>query len=136
VVGADPETFLDVAEEYEIDEERQQSCAFDYEQAANSWAGLLEPNEGEGSTIEVIYEPADEDYADIEQLLKDASFLETAADDLQQSYALPRDLTFRAAMCGEENAYYSYEDAGITFCYEMVALFFRLIEDDMLANPE
>jgi hypothetical protein len=135
MVGADSETFSDVATEYEIDVERQESCGFDYEQAANSWAGLLEPYEGGGGgSIEVTYEPADDDYADIEQLLKDVSFLETAAGDLEQNYNLPRDLTFKAAMCGEENAYYAYEEGGITFCYEMVALFFRLIEDDILAN--
>ncbi len=137
MVGADPETFAEVAEEYEIDPERQESCAFDYEQASNSWAGLLEPNEGGGGgRIEVVYEPAGDDYADIEQLLKDVEFLETAAGDLEQTYALPRDLTFRAALCEEENAYYSYEDAEITFCYEMVAFFFRIIEDEMLANPD
>lgn len=134
MVGADPEAFTEVADEYEIDEERQESCGFDYESAANSWAGLLEPNEGGGGgSIQVIYEAADEDYADIEQLLKDVQFLETAASDIEQGYNLPRDLTFKAAMCGEENAYYSYDEAGITFCYEMVGLFFRLIEDDMLA---
>lgn len=136
MVGADPETFADVAAEYEIDEERQESCGFDYETAANSWSGLLEPHEGGGGgTVEVIYEPASEDYADIEQLLKDIQFLETAAGDLQNSYKLPRDLTFKAAMCDEENAYYSYDDGGITFCYEMVTFFFRLAEADMLANP-
>lgn len=136
MVGADPETFAEVAAEYEIDEERQESCGFDYESAANSWAGLLEPNEGGGGgRIEVIYEPADEDYADIEQLLRDVNFLETAAASVEEGYTLPRDLTFKAAMCGEENAYYSYDEGGITFCYEMVAFFFRIIEDDMLANP-
>lgn len=136
MVGADPETFAEVATEYEIDEERQESCASDYESAANSWAGLLEPNEGGGGgKIEVVYDPADENYADIEQMLRDVQFLETAAGDIEQTYNLPRDLTFRGTMCGEENAFYSYDEAAITFCYEMVAFFFRLIETDLLANP-
>jgi hypothetical protein len=137
MVGADPEAFADVAAEYEIDDERQETCSFDYESAANSWTGLLEPNQGDGSgggKIEVIYEPGG-DYGDIEQMLKDVEFLEAAASSVQDGYNLPRDLTFRATTCGEENAHYSYEEGGITFCYEMVALFFRLIEDEML-NPE
>lgn len=136
-VGADPDGFGELAQEYEIDADRQESCAFDHQQAADSWGGLLEPhygNGGSGGAIEAVYEPADADYADIEQMLKDIAFLEGAANSVTQNYVLPRDLTFRATMCGEENAFYSYDEAGITFCYEMVAYFFRLIETDLLAN--
>lgn len=136
-VGAKPEVFAATAEEYEMDAERQESCAFDYETAANSWATLLEPHEGEGKSggkVEISYEAGGDDYADIEQLLKDVQFLESAAASIGDSYVLPRDVTLKAALCDEENAYYSYEEAGITFCYEMVGLFFRLIEEDMLAN--
>ena len=75
-----------------------------------------------------------DDYGDIEQLLKDAEFLEGAAASVADVYALPRNLTFRAKLCDEENAWYSYDDAEVTFCYEMVALFFRLIEENMLST--
>jgi hypothetical protein len=136
-VGADPDTFGELAEEYEMDEERQEGCAFDFQQAANSWVGLLEPFEGDGSTggsIETIYKPADEDYADIEQLLRDVQFLETAAASVTNNYVLPRDVTFTATLCGEENAFYSYDEGGVVFCYELVVLFFRLIEAELLAK--
>lgn len=135
MVGADPEAFAEVAEEYEIDSERQESCGFDFDQAANSWAGLLEPYEGQnGGTIAVVYDAADEDHRDIEQLLRDIEFLESAASGVEQNYVLPRDLTFRATMCGEANAYYSHDEAAVVFCYEMLPFFFRLVEKDMLAN--
>lgn len=136
-VGAKPEVFAETAEEYEMDAERQESCAFDYETAANSWATLLEPHEGDSSSggkVEISYESGGDDYADIEQLLKDVQFLESAAASISDSYVLPRDVSLKAALCDEENAFYSYDDAGITFCYEMVGLFFRLIEEDLLAN--
>lgn len=137
-VGARPEDFTELAAEYEMDEERQERCGYDYSAAANAWSGLLEPHlkaEGqEGGAIEVIYEPGGDDYADIEQLLKDVEFLEGAAASVADTYVLPRDFTFRAKLCDEENAWYSYDDAEVTFCYEMVALFFRLIEENMLSN--
>lgn len=135
MVGANPEAFGEVAEAYAMEAERQESCGADYEQAANSWGGLLEPHKGTGAGIAVTYEPAGEDFADIEQLLKDAKFLETAATEIETTYALPRDLTLTAKECGEENAFYSYEEGGITFCYEMTAFFFNLIAEDLL-NPE
>ncbi|HEY9010761.1 MAG TPA: DUF4344 domain-containing metallopeptidase [Devosia sp.] len=135
-VGANPEAFADTATEYEIDADRQESCGFDYQTAATSWASLLEPHEKKekaGGKISVVYEDGG-DYGDIAQLLKDVEFLEGAAAGVAENYALPRDLTFTAKLCGEENAYYSYDEGGITFCYELVGLFFRLIEEDMLAT--
>jgi hypothetical protein len=137
MVGADPETFGEVAEQYEIDEERQEGCGFDYQQQSDSWGQLLEPNlanGGESGKIEVIYEEPSEDWAGIAETLKDQRFLETAAEELETTYALPRDLTFKATECGEENAFYSYDEAAVTFCYEMVAMFFNLVADDMLSG--
>lgn len=135
MVGANPETFGEVADEFEMDSDRQESCAFDYQQAATSWASLLEPYEGsDGAAIAVVYEPADEDYADIAQFLQDAEFLEGAAAWVTGNYALPREVTFRATLCGEENAYYSFDDAEITFCYELLPFFFSLIEQNMLSE--
>jgi hypothetical protein len=138
-VGYDPESFSTLAAEYDMDADRQERCAFDYDSAANSWGGLLEPHykngeEGTGA-IEVVYEAGGDNYGDIEQMLRDIEFLEGAAASVADNYVLPRDLTFRGKLCDEENAWYSYDDAEVTFCYEMVALFFRLIEENMLA-PE
>lgn len=136
-VGANPEAFAEIATEYEIDEERQESCGFDYETARNSWTTLLEPHavgSEPGAKIAVAYEDGGDDFGDIAQLLQDSQFLEQAAATVTDSYVLPREVSFTAKLCDEENAFYSYDDAGITFCYEMVALLFRLIEDDMLAT--
>ncbi len=137
-VGARPDDFKETAAEYEIDEERQERCGYDHQTAANAWSGLLEPHlkaEGqEGGAAEVIYESGGDDYGDIEQLLKDYEFLEGAAASVADTYVLPRDVTFKATLCDEENAWYSYDEGGVTFCYEMVALFFRLIEENMLSS--
>ena len=137
-VGARPDDFTEMAAEYDMDDERQERCGLDYHTAASSWSALLEPHlksEGaEGGAIEIVYESGGSDYGDIEQFLKDSEFLEGAAASVADTYVLPRDLTFKAALCDEENAWYSYDEAGVTFCYELVVLFFRLIEEDMLAG--
>ena len=137
MVGADPAAFGEIATEFELDEERQEGCQADYDQATNSWGTLLEPylrNGGPGESIMVEYDPADEDYADLEQLLKDMQFLETAAKTIEGTYALPRPITFRGSQCGEENAWYDPEAATVTFCYEMTAFFFDLIAQHMLSE--
>lgn len=134
MVGANPQTFAEVANDFQMDADRQESCGADYETAAGSWDSLLQPHEGKGGNIEVTYEDGGTDYADIEQLLKDSGFLERAAASITDKYELPRDLSFVGKACGEENAFYSYEEGGITFCYEMVALFFNLIETEMKAS--
>ena len=60
---------------------------------------------------------------------------EKSADSFRrQTYALPRDLTFTAKVCDEENAFYAFDDAGITFCYEMTKFFYDL-DKDALLNP-
>ena len=138
MVGADPEAFGETADSFELDEERKEGCQADYEQATNSWQSLLEPylrNGGDGGSISVTYEPADADYADLEQLLKDSQLLETAAKTIEETYALPRDIAFTATQCGEENAWYDPEAGTITFCYEMTAFFFDLISKNLLETP-
>ena len=39
---------------------------------------------------------------------------------------LPENVTFRAAQCGEANAYFSPDDREITYCYELAEQMFYL----------
>lgn len=138
MVGADPATFGETAEEYEMDKDRQERCAFDYQQAVNSWVQLLGPHEVKdgktGAGINFIYE-ADADFQDIADFLHEQQFLEAAAQSVFNNYGLPREMNFVAKKCNEPNAFYNESEAQVTFCYEMFVLFFNLIQDDMLANP-
>jgi Putative metallopeptidase len=138
MVGADPDTFGDTAVEYEMDADRQEGCAYDYQLAVDSWVQLLEPHavkDGKtGASINFSYE-ADPDYQDISDYLQQQQFLETGAQSVVNNYVLPRELKFVAKKCGEPNAMYNEEEAQMTFCYEMFVLFFNLLEQDMLANP-
>ena len=121
MVGNSPDFYVDVAEEYGLDADRREKCKWTYKQASESWHALLDPHElgdrEQVGHITVEYEDAG-DYADIEAELKNDQFLERAADIVQGSYLLPRDLTFRARQCGQANAFYQPGDAAVTFCYE------------------
>lgn len=137
MVGADPDTFREVAIEYEMDADRQERCAFDYQQAVNSWVQLLEPRvlkDKAGASINYRYE-ADADFQDISDFLQQQQFLESGAASVVNNYVLPREITFVAKRCDEPNAFYKEAEAQVTFCYEMFVLFFNLLQDDMLANP-
>ena len=82
MVGAEPEIFGETAEEYEMDEDRQESCALDYQQAVNSWVQLLEPHTVKdnktGAAINFVYE-ADPEFQDIADYLHQEQFLEAGA---------------------------------------------------------
>ena len=135
MVGAAPDVFGEVADAYGIDADRQESCGDDYTQAATSWNGLLAPHlraGGKGGAITVRYEPADKAHAEAAKWLREAKILETAASSVEATYALPRDLTFTAKLCDDENAFYSYDERGITFCYEMTQFLYDLDKQDLL----
>jgi hypothetical protein len=139
MVGAKPDVFGEVAQEYELDADRQELCQRDYQQAVSSWVQLLDPHvvkDGKpGASINFKYE-ADPDFQDISDYLQQEKFLETAAQGIVNNYVLPRELSFVAKRCDEPNAFYNESEAQVTFCYETFVMFFNLIQDDMLANPE
>ena len=127
MVGKDAEYFAETADSYEIDADRRESCAWDYQQVSESWNSLLQPNEIGVSDVEpreiaVTYEDS-ETYAEIQAAMQETEFLEHAAEMVSQTYALPRDIAFVAQECGEQNAYYSGSEAQVTYCYELADFF-------------
>ncbi|HVN33151.1 MAG TPA: DUF4344 domain-containing metallopeptidase [Thermoanaerobaculaceae bacterium] len=75
--------------------------------------------------------------------MKERHVLEAAAEMLN-ALKLPRQLTLKAASCGESNAWYDNETDVITFCYELVADFvksaakserFRLTPEQAIIGP-
>lgn len=122
MVGKDPEVFGETADIYEIGKDRQEDCAYTYEQAMVSWMSLLEPHlledDARPSKIKVIYEDAGE-YDNVAEALKAYGIIDYAAEVVSQSFALPRPVTFRATQCGEPNAFYSPSDGEVIYCYEL-----------------
>ena len=129
MVGADPEGFGETADIYEMDAERQEACGYTYQQAYDSWNQLLAPHVHDGAEaagmISVVYEEAGE-FGDFAAELQDREVLERAAALVDSNFALPRPVTFRAALCGEANAFYAPDEGEVLYCYELAAEMFDL----------
>lgn len=133
MVGMDQETFGETADIYDMPGDQQEACTYVYEQAVNSWDILLEDylvDGEEGEPIEIIYDEPGE-YEVFAEALQESGVLEHAAKLVMNNYVLPRPITFRAAQCGEANAYFSKSDAEVTYCYELAEFMFYLYLADI-----
>lgn len=139
MVGAKPDYYAELAEEWGLDEDRRSRCGSTFAQAQSSWHTVLEPHLlGDGTPagqIAVTYEDAG-DYERFAEALKASSFLESAAALVTDNYVIPRDLVFRAEQCGEANAFYSPSQEAVIFCYEYMAKLSDLYLADLSAPSE
>lgn len=128
MVGASKEIFGETATNVGIDDERQDSCAFDFDQAADSWNRVLEPHINDGVNvpeISVVYEDA-KDFEGAKELLVQSALLEDAGKAVLSQYSLPRAMTLRGMECGEANAFYDSDAQEVIMCYELVDFFYGL----------
>jgi len=109
--GASPETRGDLIEDFDLPEDRAETCEEEFEVAADSWGGALaEVEGGEGALLELLDgEPS---------FLRDLARAEIAA--LNRLYSLDPPITVRVEECGEANAYYNGASTAITLCEELV----------------
>jgi len=127
MVGADEYAFLDLARELDLPEERIETCGFDYDQAAESWEIVTEPylrdSDTPGGKIRVAHDPAPEGLESVALFLKESRLMELVAEELDTFYDLPEEVTFRAASCGEENAFWDPEQREVILCHELLGGF-------------
>lgn len=124
-VGADPETFAQLAEESGLDSDRQENCAFDFAQTGESWNAVLKPHLNDGSQkpeITISYDATDT-YSVVADMLRGEEVLEYVTTNILAHYKLPRPVRLTATECGEENAFYDPEAGEITMCYELAELY-------------
>lgn len=136
MVGNDPEGFASVANEYELDADRQDRCIDTYGQFEASLGSLLSPHLGQGAKITVSYESAGAEYEDARALLENSGIMEAAAQDIGTSFALPNPIAFVGRECGEPNAYYDPQEAEVVMCYELMDDYVNMIITDMLEGEE
>lgn len=137
MVGADAELFANIATEVGIDEERQESCSFDYQQLTQNWLRLSEAfvNKGnDGAPITVEYEASNEEFEYAAEIFKSAQLLETVSEEITSTFALPRPVKFIGKNCDQPNAFFDPETDEVIMCYELTAMFLDLIVEDMLAS--
>lgn len=133
MVGADPERYKDIADNYELPDHRRQRCGWEYQQVAGAWNGVLEGhlrNGGDGADITVVYD--DTDNPDLEwaaMVVRESDILGTVATMMAERYALEPGITFRATACGEANAYWHPANREVTYCYEYANFFGGIMLD-------
>ena len=93
MVGFDGEKFKDLAKETKLPEERQDSCAGDYSNAAYSWDLVLQPHrrspDQPKTKIDVVYGPAEGRAATAQQVARSIRLLETVAEHAAEEFAWP-----------------------------------------------
>ncbi|GAB4517847.1 MAG: hypothetical protein Tsb0019_17770 [Roseibium sp.] len=127
MVGADEDAFLELAGELGLPEERIETCGFDYEQAAASWEAVtdsfLRDGDAPGGKISVVHDPAPDELAALALFLKESELMELVAEEFDTLYDLPENVTFRAAECGIENAFWDPDRREVVLCHELLGGF-------------
>ena len=139
MVGADEETFADIARDLEMPDERIESCAYDYAQTSDSWREVTDPHTSDsdepGGKVSVSHEPASEGLESVVLFMKEAEILEQVAEDLDTYFKLPEQITLRTTSCGGSNAYWDANDRSVTLCHELLGAFAELYLDE-IANAD
>ncbi|MDB5507185.1 MAG: hypothetical protein JWR75_1823 [Devosia sp.] len=148
MVGADEESFGKVAKAYAMDNNRQYSCRFDYEQVAASFDAVLAPHwakNSRGTRVVIEYNTSAGRLAAAAEAFQNSGVFEAVAAELETQYSIPGIVNFRAKRCGEENAFYDPNLVEIIFCYELMDSFIKqmtkslekgeVAEDIIIAAP-
>src|SRR5918911_4204542 len=92
--------------------------------AATLWLTTPAPTQAQTSPTDnnfqiAYYQPIDPVFEPIHAWVMERQILERMRDALS-FIKLPRPLPLRFAQCNDENAWYSYQEHNVTFCYELV----------------
>lgn len=138
--GAVPEVFVGVMGSAKIPEHNRRRCERDYAFKRESWNQLLRPHrraisdahpgdhspDAKGASVQVVYGEEIKEYAKIMgPILRELRFFEEIAESLSRQYVWRRDLKIIVTECGTINAFYSFDDAAVIMCYELMDVFGR-----------
>ncbi len=133
MVGSDDEKFKGLATEVKLPEERQDTCAGDFSNAAYSWDRLLKPfrraPDQPKTKIDVVYGPAEGRNAIARKVVTSLRLLETVAGHMSDELTWPRSFTLEFKSCGYANARWDLPTHKLTLCYELGADFADLFRD-------
>jgi hypothetical protein len=140
MVGKEYVKYRPMASEIGMDSGRVADCEYDYELADRSWSAALEPfynrDKKRSAEIEVIYDDAPLGLKRFAKMAEDARLLEEIAEEIEATFALTRDVTFRAMSCEDANAFYDSDLSEIQFCYEYVKFYYDIKADALEASGE
>src|SRR5271154_5423604 len=108
MVGSDSEKFKDLARETKLPEERQDTCAGDYSNAAYSWDLVLKPHrrgpDQPITEIDSIYRPAEGRAAIGQQVARSIRLLQAVAERVANEFVWPMPFTMEMKSCGFPNS--------------------------------
>ena len=103
MVGFDDEKFKDLAKETKLPEERQDTCAGDYSNAAYSWDLVLKPHrrapDQPKTKIDVIYGPAEGRAETAQQVARSIRLLQTVTEHAADEFVWPMPFTLEMQSC-------------------------------------
>ena len=110
--GADPDKREDFADDVGLPEERAESCAEEYDQAAASWGAVMEGMSAIEGRPSLTFTG--------DEALAVSGILGKEVESLNREIRLSHPVEVSVEACDEPNAYYDPEDFKIVFCTEFV----------------
>lgn len=92
---------------------------------------------GDRGDFKVVYSAVkDPDYKELQQIFKETALFEETVKALNETLALPADVTVTLRECGEINAFYEPDSRRISMCYELVGAFTEMFLADAETEEE
>lgn len=132
LVGSDPESWKDVADEYELPADRQQNCPNEYERTSAAWDTMLAGNEldseeGPSAEVTVVWDKAEDRFAMIANVLYASGLGDAIASQIEESFRLTGPITLQFTNCGTPNAWWIPNERTVRFCYDWADLWHQNI---------
>ena len=121
--GADPDARAELAEEFDLPEDRADYCPDEYDQAAGSWGAVLDDIWSDEGGDTIVYDgEAGPGGSLTEQLIA------AEVEELNAIFSLSDTLTVWVEDCGEANAFYDPADRAIIMCSEFEEHLFEMAD--------
>jgi hypothetical protein len=130
MVGADGPAFRPLARSYNIPEERQRACFYEFDMMDQTLEKLL-PGGDSGTRVDVTYHDGGNRLRLAERVFRGSGIFDTVADEVRRGYRIDGRVKFTARRCGEANAFYDPGTTEIIFCYELMADLMDMYVDDL-----
>lgn len=129
ITGSDPEGFADYAADLDMDEDRIDYCAENFDNTAFGWLTLLDEiiredtNATANGIIDVSIEQATGYAAPMEPLMRGSGIVDFALETFASNFNAPEELSLIIQSCDDINAWYDPGTKQVTICYELVSEF-------------
>jgi hypothetical protein len=129
MVGSDLDKFAALANQVQMPDDRQQSCAGDYSNASWSWEMALKPHlraaDHPKQKVNVTWGSPGE-YAIIAEAMKGTGMMEMLVNYAANRYVWRRPIGFDVKSCGQPDLHWDLSTQRILVCYEMAQDFANL----------